>query len=80
MLDADAISQYVDSDKFEVALSNPTSTRHIVLNTTNEILSDTAVRQALQHATNRTAISEGIFMGWSSRQIRFTQLRFLTVM
>lgn len=63
MLDADAISQYVDSDKFEVALSNPTSTRHIVLNTTNEILSDTTVRQALQHATNRTAISEGIFYG-----------------
>ena len=63
MRDADAISQYVDSDKFEVALSNPTSTRHIVLNTTNEILSDTAVRQALQHATNRTAISEGIFYG-----------------
>ena len=63
MLDADAISQYVDSDKFEVALSNPTSTRHIVLNTTNEILSDTAVRQALQHETNRTAISEGIFYG-----------------
>ena len=63
MLDADAISQYVDSDKFEVALSNPTSTRHIVLNTTNEILSDTAVRQALQHSTNRTAISEGIFYG-----------------
>lgn len=63
MLDADAISQYVDSDKFEVALSDPTSTRHIVLNTTNEILSDTAVRQALQNATNRTAISEGIFYG-----------------
>lgn len=63
MLDADAISQYVDSDKFEVALSDPTSTRHIVLNTTNEILSDTSVRQALQHATDRTAISEGIFYG-----------------
>ena len=61
MLDADAISQYVDSDKFEVSLSDPTSTRHIVLNTTNEILSDTSVRQALQHATNREAISEGIF-------------------
>ena len=63
MLDADAISQYVDSDKFEVALSDPTSTRHIVLNTTNDILSDMAVRQALQHATDRTAISEGIFYG-----------------
>lgn len=63
MLDADAISQYVDSDKFEVALSDPTSTRHIVLNTTNDILGDTEVRQALQHATNRAAISEGIFYG-----------------
>ena len=63
MLDADAISQYVDSDKFEVSLSDPTSTRHIVLNTANEILSDTSVRQALQHATNREAISEGIFYG-----------------
>ena len=63
MLDADAISQYVDSDKFEAALSDPTSTRHIVLNTTNDILGDTEVRQALQHATNRTAISEGIFYG-----------------
>ena len=63
MLDAAAISQYVDSDKFEVALSDPPSTRHIVLNTTNDILSDMAVRQALQHATNRTAISEGIFYG-----------------
>lgn len=63
MLDADAISQYVDSDKFVVGLSDPTSTRHIVLNTTHEILKDTAVRKALQHATNREAISEGIFYG-----------------
>lgn len=63
MLDADAISQYVDSETFEVALSDPTSTRHIVLNTTNDILSDTAVRQALQHATDRATISEGIFYG-----------------
>lgn len=63
MLDADAISQYVDSEQFTVSLSDPTSTRHIVLNTTHEILSDKAVRQALQHATNREAISEGIFYG-----------------
>ena len=63
MLDADAISQYTDSDKFTVSLSDPTSTRHIVLNTTNDILSDVTVRQALQHATDRNAISEGIFYG-----------------
>ena len=63
MLDADAISQYVKSDKFTTQLSNPTSTRHIVFNTTHEILGESAVRKALQHATNRKAISEGIFYG-----------------
>ena len=46
-----------------MGLSDPTSTRHIVLNTTHDILGDKAVRQALQHATNRQAISEGIFYG-----------------
>ena len=63
MLDADAISQYVDSDKFTVDLSDPTSTRHVVLNTTRDILSDISVRKALQHATSREAISQGIFYG-----------------
>lgn len=63
MIDADAISQYMDSDKFTVGLSDPTSTRHIVLNTTHDILGDVAVRQALQHATDRQAISDGIFYG-----------------
>ncbi len=63
MLDADAISQYVDRDGYTVSLSQPTSTRHIVLNTTRDILSELPVRQALQHATNRQAISEGIFYG-----------------
>lgn len=63
MLDADAISEYVDSDEFTVSLSEPTSTRHIVLNTTDDILSDKTVRQALQHATNKQAISDGIFYG-----------------
>lgn len=63
MIDADAVNKYMDSDTFEVALSEPTSTRQIVLNTTNTVLKDTAVRRALQHATNRQAISEGIFYG-----------------
>lgn len=63
MIDADAVNKYLDSDKFEVALSAPTSTRQIVLNTGNGVLKDKAVRQALQHATNRQAISDGIFYG-----------------
>ena len=63
MIDADAVNKYVDSEDFEVALSDPTSTRQIVLNTTNDILKDKVVRQALQHATNKESISEGIFYG-----------------
>lgn len=63
MIDADAVNKYVGSQDFQVALSDPTSTRQIVLNTTNPVLKDTAVRQAIQHATNRQAISDGIFYG-----------------
>ena len=53
MIDADAINQYLDSDKFTVELSDPTSTRQIVLNTSSDILSEKDVRIALQHATNK---------------------------
>ncbi len=63
MIDADAVNKYMDSDAFEVSLSDPTSTRQIVLNTTNEILKDKTVRQAIQHATDKESISKGIFYG-----------------
>ena len=63
MIDADAINQYTGNDKFTVSLSDPTSTRQIVLNTTRDVLADKEVRQALQHATNKQAISDGIFDG-----------------
>lgn len=63
MIDAEAVTKYKESDKFSVALSDATSTRQIVINTTNDILKDKTVRQAIQHATNRQAISGGIFYG-----------------
>ena len=63
MVDADAVNKYLGSDDFEVALSDATSTRHIVLNASSGILADSAVRIALQHATNRQEISDGIFYG-----------------
>ena len=63
MIDADAVNQYMDKDGFTVSLSDPTSTRQIVLNTTDPILSDKNVRIALQHATNKENISHGIFYG-----------------
>lgn len=63
MLDAETLKAYKDDPNFEVAVSEPTSTRHILLNTTNPILSDLNVRKAIQHATNKAQISEGIFYG-----------------
>jgi nickel transport system substrate-binding protein len=63
MIDAEAINKYKGSDKFSIALSEATSTRQIILNATNDILKDVSVRKALQHATNRAQISEGIFYG-----------------
>jgi nickel transport system substrate-binding protein len=61
MIDADTINKYKNNDKFKVLLSEPTSTRQIVLNTTNNILKDNSVRKALQHATNKAAIAKGVF-------------------
>jgi nickel transport system substrate-binding protein len=61
MIDADAVNKYKNSDKFTVALSEPTSTRQIVINTSNPILKDKNIRYALQHATNKEAISKGVF-------------------
>lgn len=62
MLDVDSIKKFEENSDFTVALSEATSTRQIVLNTTNNILKDKTIRQALQHATNKQAISDGIFM------------------
>jgi nickel transport system substrate-binding protein len=63
MIDAEAINKYKGSDKFSIVLSDATSTRQIILNPTKDILKDVSVRRALQHATNRGEVSEGIFYG-----------------
>lgn len=64
MVDADALNKYRNSKDFGVAVSDPTSTRQIVLNTTNEFLKDKNVRAALQHASNKAVISQGVFHGF----------------
>ena len=63
MIDSDAINKYKNDSKFVSSLSAPTSTRQIVLNTTHSILSNSNVRKALQYATDKKAISDGIFYG-----------------
>ena len=61
MLDADALNKYRNSDEFDIALSKPTSTRHIVLNGQNPVLADINVRKALLQAPNHKALSRGVF-------------------
>lgn len=63
MIDADAIVHYLDHDTIGFALSDPTSTRQLLMNSTSPILSDIAIRKAIQHATDKNMISEGIFYG-----------------
>lgn len=50
MVDADALNKYRSSDRFGIAVSDPTSTRQIVLNTNNEFLADVRVRRAARPA------------------------------
>lgn len=63
MVDADAIRKFKEMKGFKTDLSKPTSTRQIVINTTKPGLNDKAVRYALQYATDKKKISEGIFYG-----------------
>lgn len=63
MIDADSLKNYKGNKNFGISLSEPTSTRQIVMNTTNKILRDKNVRYALSYGTNKQAISEGIFYG-----------------
>jgi nickel transport system substrate-binding protein len=63
MIDAESFSTLESDANFETIMSEPISSRIILLNTTSEILDDVNVRKALQHAVSKEAISEGIFNG-----------------
>ncbi len=64
MIDGDAIKKFSGMKGFKTSLSEPASTRELVLNSTNPILNDLNVRRALNHATNRQAVSDNIFYGY----------------
>lgn len=63
MLDAETLKAFAGQGEIVQALSEPTSTRHILMNTKNAILTDVSIRKALQHATDKNQISSGIFYG-----------------
>lgn len=66
MLDSETLLSFEGNDEFQISLSDPISTRQLLMNTTDEVLGDVEVRKALQHATNKSAISEGVFNGLES--------------
>ncbi|MDU4962224.1 MAG: nickel ABC transporter substrate-binding protein [Sporomusaceae bacterium] len=66
MIDADSFIQLSKDNKFATIMSQPSSTRMLLMNTTSGALKDLKVRQAMEHAVNKQGISEGIFNGSES--------------
>ncbi len=55
--------QFEKTGEFGTVMSDPLSTRMLILNTQSPTLKDVKVRQALQHLTNKKIISENIMLG-----------------
>lgn len=66
MIDADSFMQLSKEGNFETAMSDPSSTRMLLMNTTSGALKDLRVRQAFEHSINKKGISENIFNGSES--------------
>lgn len=61
VISQDSFQFLKDSGKYETKLSEPTSTRMIMMNTQKEATKDKDVRLALNHAFNKEAVIENIF-------------------
>lgn len=66
MVDSAAYNKFAHLKGFSSAISEPLSTRMILLNTTDAITGDINVRKAIQHATDKETISKAIFAGIES--------------
>ncbi|MBN1838852.1 MAG: nickel ABC transporter, nickel/metallophore periplasmic binding protein [Campylobacterales bacterium] len=66
MVDSASYNKFANLKGFRGAMSEPLSTRMILLNTTDAITGDINVRQAIQHATDKETISKAIFAGIES--------------
>ncbi len=63
VISMDAFNQLKESGKYTTELSEPVATRSLLLNTTNPILADLRVRQALHAGFNKEQMVEGITLG-----------------
>lgn len=66
MIDAEAYNRFSKMKGFGAAMSAPTSTRMLLINTADSVTGDLAIRKAIQHATNKETISKAIFSGIES--------------
>lgn len=66
MVDATAYNKFSTQKGFNGALSEPLSTRMLLMNTTDSIVGDLNVRKAIQYATDKETISKAIFSGIES--------------
>ena len=63
MIDAETMEKFSTMKDFETKMSEPLSTRMMIVNTTKGALQDKNVRKAIQHVLDKKAISESIFGG-----------------
>ena len=62
-IDAKTMEKFSTMKGFETKMSEPLSTRMMIVNTTKGALQDKNVRKAIQHVLDKKAISESIFGG-----------------
>lgn len=63
MIDSETYNKFSNLSEFETKISEPISSRVMMINTQDEILGDIRLRKALQYATDRETISKSIFLG-----------------
>ena len=63
LVDAETYNKFKDKEGFGGAMSDPVSTRMLLINTADATVGDLNVRKAIEHAINKKEISEGIFDG-----------------
>ena len=63
MIDSETYDKFSNSSEFETKISEPISSRVMMINTQDEKLGDVRLRKALQYATDRETISKSIFLG-----------------
>lgn len=63
MIDSETYTKFLNLSEFKTKVSEPISSRVMMINTQDEILGDVRLRKALQYATDRETISKSIFLG-----------------